>query len=118
MRRDVITIRDQQLMIEIARTGAEQERGLSGHAPLAANAGMLFPFPSGSMPGFWMKDMLFPIDMIWIADGRVVGFVERAAPDDRPTRTVYYPPQPISDVLEVAAGTVARLGVQVGDTLQ
>lgn len=113
-----VTIRDQRFSVEVVRTPEEQSRGLSGHAPLASNEGMLFPFPSGSAPGFWMKDMLFPIDIIWIADGRVVGFVKRAAPDDSPQRMTYYPPQPITEVLEVAAGTAARLGILVGDLVK
>lgn len=117
VRDNFLTIRGQQFFVEVARTTTEQSRGLSGHAPLAADAGMLFPFPTGSMPGFWMKDMLFPIDIIWIADGRVVGFVERVMPDDRADRMTYYPPQPIDAVLEVAAGTVTRLGIQIGDLL-
>ncbi len=112
-----VTIRGQQFIVEVAQTPAEQSRGLSGHAPLAPDEGMLFPFPAGSQPGFWMKDMLFPIDIVWIADGRVIGFVERAVPDDTSGRAVYYPPSAITDVLEVSAGTVARLGMQVGDQL-
>ena len=113
-----VTIRDQQFAVEVARTPESQARGLSGHAPLTPDEGMLFPFPTGSTPGFWMKDMLFPIDIIWIVDDQVVGFVERAMPDDRPNRTTYYPPKPITEVLEVAAGTVARFGIQVGDEVQ
>lgn len=115
VRDNFVTIRGQKFIVEIARTSEEQSRGLSGHAPLAPDEGMLFPFPPGSTPGFWMKDMLFPIDIVWIADGRVVGFVEHAAPDDRPNRMTYYPPQPVTEVLEVAAGTVGRLGIQIGD---
>src|SRR5882672_5260542 len=50
-----------------ADTDALRTLGLSGHSPLAADEGMLFIFPAPGEYGFWMKDMLFPLDLVWIA---------------------------------------------------
>lgn len=104
--------------VEVAQTAAQQMRGLSGHAPLKADEGMLFVFPQKSVQGFWMKDMLFPIDIIWIADGRVVFMERNLPPDDSPNRTIYYPNQAVDAVLEVAAGTADRFNINVGDVVQ
>jgi uncharacterized membrane protein (UPF0127 family) len=104
--------------IDTADTPAERAQGLSGRASLGKNEGMLFIFSKAGHYGFWMKDMNFPIDIIWIKDGHIIGWAAEAEPDDRPDRTVYYPPEPVNKVLEVPAGTVARLGLQIGDIIK
>lgn len=104
--------------VEVARTPGEQIRGLSGHAPLAGNAGMLFAFPAPAPQSFWMKDMLFPIDIIWINNSAVAGLVPRALPDDSPARAIYYSPEPVQYVLEVPAGTSDRLGIKPGTSVK
>ena len=113
-----VQIRDAVFAVEVARDALAWERGLSYRDHLPEGRGMLFEFPKSDRYGFWMKDMRFPIDIIWIDAGVVVGFVERAAPDDRVDRTVYYPPKPVASVLEVPAGTVARFGISAGDPLR
>ncbi len=102
------------LELEIADTESERARGLSGRAALGENEGMLFIFDEPEMPGFWMKDMHFPIDIIWLDENRqIVGLHENIAPDTYPA--IFYPPRlveagpprPIKYVLEVNAGWVA-----------
>ncbi len=102
--------------VEIADTAAERVQGLSFHEPLLENEGMLFLFETKEIQGFWMKDMLFPIDIIWIDGDTVVGF-QQDAPLEDPVHTIYYSPVPVDRVLEVQAGFVAQNGVQVGDVL-
>src|SRR3989338_662243 len=63
------------LIVELAVTPAQRERGLSGRDRLEPRSGMLFVFEDDGVRGFWMKGMTFPIDIIWIDDERVVGFV-------------------------------------------
>lgn len=118
LQQQIITIRETQFAVDVVRTPIAQARGLSGRTLLAANAGMLFIFDAPQLTGFWMKDMFFPIDIIWITDNRVVGFVEHAQPDDRPERTIYYPPVSIDTVLEVPSGTITRSGIHIGDAVQ
>jgi uncharacterized membrane protein (UPF0127 family) len=96
-------------------------RGLGGYESLPDDRGMLFVFQQPGEYGFWMKDMLISIDIIWIsAEGRVV-HVETAQPepgvaDDQ--LTVYRPGAPSLYVLEVRAGLAAEKGVAVGDEAQ
>lgn len=104
-------------MITIADTPSSRTQGLSGTPSLAQNAGMLFVFSSSSKKEFWMKDMAYPIDIIWIdAEWRVTGVVSEASPDSYPASF----PSPINTryALEVNAGVAATLGVGVGSIIQ
>lgn len=104
------------IMIEVADTEAEQERGLSGRSEIPKNYGMLFVFPDSGKHGFWMKDMKAPIDIIWIKDtGEIVGIEEAVQPETYPA--VFYPPEPVSYVLEVAAGESRYMGFWIGKKL-
>ncbi len=102
--------------VEIARTDAERRRGLMGRERLAPDAGMLFVFDETSEHGFWMKNTLIPLDMIFIGeDGRVVGIVERAEPRSLELRTVGAPSR---YVLEVNGGWASAHGVRTGDLVR
>lgn len=104
-------------VVEVASTFMERAQGLSGHVPLGANDGMLFVFPSPSAGAFWMQGMLFPIDFVWIADGRVVGVTEDALPMSETGYQLYYPPAPVDQVLEINAGAVREFGIAAGDAV-
>jgi len=101
------------LQIEIVRTAADQEKGLSGRTSLPPNYGMLFVFPKKDTYSFWMKDMLIPIDILWLdEDGTVLGSMENINPDTYP-RT-FTPPVPVRLVLEMGAGEANRRSFFVG----
>ena len=104
-----------RVAVELARSTGEQRQGLSDRRRLAEGTGMLFPYATPSQPGFWMKDMHFDIDIVWIAGGRVVGIEHRVSHDVVPPLPVYRPPVPIDAALEVPAGTAERLGWRAGD---
>jgi hypothetical protein len=94
---------DLRIPITIADTPSEQEQGLSDTESLPANAGKLFVFNVPGKYGFWMKDMRYSLDMIWIdSTMHIVGITKNISPDTYPQ--VFYPPQEISYVLEVNAG--------------
>lgn len=102
--------------IDIADTDATREQGLSNRPSLASNAGLLFSFPQPDRYGFWMKEMNFPIDIIWAtAQGKIVHIESNVRPESYPT--VFYPSQPASLVLEIGAGETQTLGVKIGDTM-
>jgi hypothetical protein len=106
--------------VEMATTTVEKTRGLSFRANLAQGSGMLFTFNPG-VQNFWMKDMNFPIDIIWIADGKVAGFAENAEPQPGTPLwklTIYTSPDGVDKVLEVNAGTVAKDGIKIGDMVK
>lgn len=101
---------------EIASSEAARTRGLSGRTNIRSDYGMLFVFPNKDRHGFWMKDMLEPIDIIWISDARtVVGVEANVSPQTYPN--VFYPPEPVRYVLETRAGEAARLGLLPGTRL-
>lgn len=107
--------------VEIANTTSTRTTGLSSRLSLDEGKGMMFEFPWSSKQGFWMKDMKFPIDIVWIQDNRVVGFVTAPAPELGASvfkLPVYYSPSPVNRVLELPARTVERLGIKEGDEVK
>ena len=80
-----ITINNQKIIVEIADTPAKRERGLSGRESLPPNTGLLFVFDEPGQYGFWMKDMLFPIDILWLDENfQIVGSWLNADPTSYP----------------------------------
>ncbi len=109
-----VTIGGAEFAVEVASTAYARMQGLSGRVALQEGHGMFFPFDPPERVGFWMKDMKFPIDIIWISGGRVVGVEANASPDDAPSRTIYYPPQAVDAVLEVPAGAALARSIIAG----
>ena len=115
----VVSINDASVRTEIAADEASRQRGLSGRERLAADAGMLFLLPNDS-PAFWMKGMRFPLDIVWIKDGRVVDVTADVPPPDGQSASLptYSPGRPADRALEVNAGWAARHGVGRGDVVR
>ncbi len=98
---------------EVVTTQAAQEQGLGGRATIPDNYGMLFVFPKDGAYGFWMKDMLTSIDMIWLTDnGTIAAINSSVSPSTYPG--VFYPPYSIRYVLETRAGFAKEKGWHVG----
>lgn len=98
---------------EVADTPESRAQGLSGRDTLAPQAAMLFVFPEPTRSPFWMKDMNFPLDILWLDDQRqIIGLVENLAPDSYPN--VVLPPAPVKYVLEINAGLAAKHGLKTG----
>lgn len=101
----------------VADTTESREEGLSGRSGLKDGEGMLFDFGMPGKFGFWMKDMLFPIDMIWInSDGVIVNIVENALPEDYPATYINTPPA--TYVLEIGANKSREYGLFLGSKLK
>jgi len=104
------------LRVEYATTEAEQERGLAGRNNIPGDYGMLFVFPSDGLYGFWMKDMLVPIDIFWLnAQGQVVSIASHVATSSYPN--VFYPAVPARYVLETASGFAEAYSIATGTLL-
>lgn len=104
------------LLVEIADSEEERRRGLSGRESLPENGGMFFVFPEDDYHGIWMKEMLFPIDVLWIdAVGRIVHIEKSLQPGSFPK--TYFPQIPARFVLEVGALFTEVHGVHVGDRI-
>lgn len=106
-----------RVQAEVARTDRERELGLSNRPGLAEGEGMLFLFGGVGPAGIWMKDMRFPLDILWIRQGRIVMIKERAQPL-RPGGPVEVFTAEADAVLEVPAGFAAAKGLVVGDTVR
>ena len=115
----LVRVGDVAVQAEIAADEASRQRGLSGRDRLAADAGMLFLLPDDS-PAFWMKDMRFPIDIVWMRDGRVVDVTSDVPPPPGPDAPLptYSPRRPANRALEVNAGWAERHGVERGDPIE
>lgn len=112
-----LQIGQNKIEVEIADDEAERARGLSGRAVLESNHGLLFIFDAPDRYGFWMKEMNFPIDIIWLDENwRVADISKNVSPDSYPQ--VFYPPRPIKYVIEVNAGWSNQNNLQIGDEIQ
>ena len=113
-----ITIADRTAVtVELARTVEEKVRGLSGRTGLEAGRGMLFVYDRPQPIGIWMKDMRFPLDIIWIRAGRIVQ-IERDAPPLAPVGPERVYTATADLVLEVPAGFAAARKIRVGDPVK
>lgn len=110
-----ITLKKKTFIVEVADTDAKKERGLGKRDSLPDDQGMYFPFPTANYWVFWMKHMRFPIDILWIRDGQVVGIEASVPVPEGMELKTYSPIEPADAVLELNAGTAAELGVVPGD---
>jgi uncharacterized membrane protein (UPF0127 family) len=112
-----VEISNKTIQIELADTPALRTLGLSGRDSLAPDHGMLFVFEKPDRYGFWMKEMNFSIDIIWIdASKKIVHIEERVSPESYPK--IYIPDAQALFVLEVPAGFVTENKIRVGDEVK
>jgi len=114
-----ITVDSTVITVEIADTVDKRTQGLSGRTDLLGDSGMLFVFDkTDRTPGFWMKGMLIPLDLIWIRDGIVVKIDKNVNPPEEGTPDealpIYVPGQVIDHVLEVRGGYSEANKISVG----
>ena len=98
-----VRVGNQQFRVETAAGEKARELGLSRRASLPADAGMWFVMPRPDWHGFWMKDMAFPIDLVWIGPDRTVVDVLGLKPCTAQSCPIHTPPSPVAYVLEVNA---------------
>lgn len=100
----------------VADTPELRSLGLGGRLGLSEGQGMLFIFDHDGQYGFWMKDMRFPIDILWISnDNHVIYMVQSLTPETYPSS--FGPDTPTHYVLEVPAGYSVAHGVKIGDSI-
>ncbi|NLA43094.1 DUF192 domain-containing protein [Candidatus Saccharibacteria bacterium] len=99
---------------KVVENEADRIRGLSGTESLGQNEAMLFIFPKNNRWGIWMKDMNYPIDIIWLNQQKEVVDIERSAqPESYPDKT-FHPSVDAKYVLETIAGASDRYGIKIG----
>ena len=113
---------DAEVEVKYANSKSERANGLSNVESLPENSGLLFIFEEPqTQPSFWMKDMNFPIDIIWISADKVVQIDYDVPPPEPNTPdnelTVYSPKQPVDYVLEVNGGFSSKNNIEVGNSV-
>ncbi len=107
------------LEVELANTKASRELGLSGRHQIRDDEGMLFVFDTPGRYGFWMKDMEFPLDMVWINENGIVVSIERnVTPESYREKKVYMNQSDASYVLEINAGMAEKFGLYMGSKVR
>jgi len=110
-------LQGQDVTLLVSSTSAEQEQGLSDVPYLASTTGMLFVFDDPDDYGFWMKDMDFPLDIIWLDQGfRIVHIEHDLSPLTYPK--VFLPGSPAKYVIEVNAGFADLFSLKIGEAMQ
>lgn len=108
------------LQVEVVNTPASTAQGLSGRDEIGQD-GMLFVFPERSMRNFWMKEMKFNLDIVWIDGNEVVKISKDVLKPDPDTAEenlqLISSGQPTDKVLELDSGDVDRLNIQVGNVV-
>ena len=112
-----VILAEKTFYVEVSDTKHELEKGLSGHKPLLDNEGMFFIFDTADTHGFWMKDMTFPLDIIWIGENFQIIHIEKSViPETYPK--IFRPPSKAMYVLEIKDGETEKLDLKIGDVVQ
>lgn len=105
------------LGVDLATTPEAKTQGLSGRASLEDDKGMLFVFDRPAKYSFWMKDMHFPLDIIWIGEDMHVIYIKKNALPELYPET-YGPNDNAKYVLEVNSGFSQKNNLKVGDSVE
>ncbi len=109
----IVNINNTSITVEVANTSEMRAKGLSDRRTLPDGTGMFFVFDSPDKYGFWMKNMNFSIDIIWIdADMYIVGVEKQVSPKTFPQ--IFYPNQAVKYVLELPAGFSDEHRIDIG----
>lgn len=114
----LITIGNKSYDVEVVSTPEAREQGLMNRDTIGVADGMLFVFPKSDIYPFWMKEVRFPLDIIWINGKTVVYVVESAEPSSEPPYNTYTPTETANLVLELPRSTVLRDSIQVGSEVE
>ncbi|MGB0563134.1 MAG: DUF192 domain-containing protein, partial [Spirulinaceae cyanobacterium] len=112
--------RPEPILLEVARTPRQQAIGLMyrERESLPDNQGMLFPFATARRAQFWMKNVKFSLDMLFIYEGKVVAIAANVPPCVLEPCPVYGPDMPVDGVIELAGERAADLNIEVGDAIR
>lgn len=113
--KSVIRLGGEQIEAELVTEKGDLEKGLAGRKGICEKCGMLFVFPQKGEHAFWMKGMLFPLDIMWISEGKIVHVESNVSADSKET---FKPKAQADSVLEVNAGFCAKYGIKEGDAVE
>jgi hypothetical protein len=120
-RQATVTIGETTLQVLVANTDASRVKGLSDRKDFGNYGGMIFIFPQADYYTFVMRDMLFPLDIVWINGKTIVDIKERLPPEagrEESELTRYSSVSTADKAIELPAGFVEQRGVKIGDIVQ
>lgn len=112
---NMITLGECDINIETVTTEELMKKGLSNRDSICENCGMLFLFDEVGSHFFWMKDMRFPIDIIWIRDNKVVDISQDIS---HKSKNSHSSKEKVDKVLELNANASSRCKIEIGDKLK
>lgn len=113
---DTLLVNGRSFSLEVAATAQSRELGLGNRSSLPADHGMLFVFDHVAPECFWMKDMHFPLDMVWVSsDKKVVHIEHDVTPGTYPNS--FCPVEPVKYVIELNAGMANNADIRIGEAL-
>lgn len=112
--KSAVEIKGHAFQVELAKTDKEKQVGLSKYKSIPQERGMLFIFDKPEFYSFWMKEMKFPIDIIFINNSRIVTIYQNLPIDNL---NIYSPTSPSDKVLEINANISKKYGFGVGDSV-
>lgn len=116
--KDTVRVGDGVFNVYVAKLPDKWHKGLSGKEDLGKYDGMLFKFYKKGQHAIVMRDMYFPIDIVWIDGNKVVDIAPNVEPEPDKAEadlTVYLSRLPANYVLELKAGTMEKYGLKIGD---
>ena len=115
----VTTSTGEEIPVEVADTLKKRSLGLGKRTSLKKGWGMLFVFEKRKPHRFWMKDMQFPLDIIWLDNHRIVYIIHNAKPaNSEDEAEIMTSPVPVNFVLEITAGRATKLRLKTGQRMK
>lgn len=100
--------------LELADTTAKRTQGLSDRESLCENCGMLFVFQKKQVQSFWMKNMNFPLDIVWIDEDIIMDISKELPPEGESPQNIYTSNKPVDKVLELNSGYSEKYNLKIG----
>ena len=113
-----IIINGQKITAELATTPSQRYQGLSGRQKICETCGLLFVFNTREVQTFVMRDMLFPLDIVFINDNKVVKIDPILLPEGANPQALYSSEVPVNYVLELNSGFTDKYNINIGDTVE
>ncbi len=114
--RTKLTLGDGVYSAKLATNRDERDTGLGGLGSLGESRALVMAFPEDGLWGVWMKDMKFPIDIIWLDSAKKVIHIEQEISPDIGTSRTFYPRSPARYVVELPSGSVKLKSIKLKQT--
>lgn len=119
-RNPTATINKHTFNLYVAKNPKDKKIGLSKYSNIPQNFGMIFLFDKPDFYSFWMKDMKFPIDILFIKDDKIVTIYQNVSPPKGQNEGLltYKSKSPVDKVLEINSGLSQRYNIREGDLVK